>query len=159
MRIIKDGAIVEDTWQHVAEDAAELPEGDIIVPLATWRARKAELAGRNSRIGVLLQPGDHPNEIADDLDRFSLIAYNFPTFRDGRAYSYARILRERYGYNGELRATGDVLRDQIFYMARCGFNAFEVAPRKRIEDVIEGLKDFTVTYQNAADNPLPLFRR
>lgn len=159
MRIIKDGAIVEDNWLHVAEDATDIPEGDVIVPLALWRERAAEFTGRNSRVGVLLGPADHPSEIADQLDRFSLIAYHFPTFRDGRAYSYARLLRERYGFEGELRATGDVLQDQIFYMARCGFNAFEVASHRRIEDVIQGLSDFTVTYQNAADTPLPHFRR
>lgn len=159
MRIIKDGAIAEDSWHHLAEDASELPDGDIIIPLSVWRARAAEFVGRNSRIGLLLGPADHPSEIADELDRFSLIAYHFPTFRDGRAYSYARLLRERYGYKGELRATGDVLQDQIFYMARCGFNAFEVAASKRIEDVIQGLSDFSVTYQNAADTELPHFRR
>src|SRR5690606_12249347 len=157
--IIKDGAVVQDRWITVAADAADVPEGDVILPLSLWRAREAEFVGRNSRIGIQLEPGDHPSEIADELDRFDVIVYHFPTFRDGRAYSHARLLRARYGFKGELRASGDVLREQIFFMARCGFNAFTIKDGKKPDDLLAGLKDFTVTYQNAADTPLPHFRR
>lgn len=157
--IIKDGVVIQDRWITVAADAVDVPEGDVILPLSLWRAREAEFAGRNSRIGILLEPGDHPAGIADELDRFDVVVYHFPTFRDGRAYSYARLLRERYGFKGELRAAGDVLPDQIFYMARCGFNAFTIKDDKTPDDLLAGLKPFTVTYQNAADTPLPHFRR
>lgn len=159
MRIIKDRAIVEDQWQHVPADAETIPSGDVIVPLSVWKARRDEFIGRNGGLGVRLEPGEHPEDIADDLHRFSVVACNFPTFRDGRAYSYARLLRERYGFTGEIRAVGDVLRDQMFYMARCGFNAFEVRADRSIEDALSAFKDFSVTYQNAADTDLPHFRR
>ncbi|MDA5193145.1 DUF934 domain-containing protein [Govanella unica] len=159
MQIIKDKAIVDDHWQHVAADAETIPDGDVILPLALWQARRAELVGRNGGIGVQLEPGDHPEQIAEDLHRFSVVACNFPSFRDGRGYSYARLLRERYGFTGEVRAVGDVLRDQLFYMARCGFNAFEMRPDRSIEDALKAFGDFSVTYQNAADTELPNFRR
>lgn len=159
MRIIKDKTIVDDQWVHVAADAETIPAGDIIVPLALWKARRDEFNGRNGGLGVLLEPSDHPEDIAADLDRFSVVACNFPSFRDGRAYSTARLLRERYGYEGEIRAVGDVLRDQLFFMARCGFNAFELRADRSIEDALRAFDDFSVTYQNAADTTLPHFRR
>lgn len=159
MPLIKDRQVVADSWRYVAADAEVLPAGDIIVPLALWRARKAELAGRNGGLGLKLEPGEHPAEVADDLSRFSVIALNFPTFRDGRAYSYARLLRERYGFTGELRATGDVGRDQAFFMRRCGIDAFEVPQSRDPEGFLQALDEFSVTYQNAADTPLPFFRR
>lgn len=159
MPIIKDRRIVEDAWTQVPPDVVALPAGDIIVPLAVWKSRKEELSARNGGLGLRLEPGEHPGEIVDDLPRFSMIALNFPNFRDGRAYSYARLLRERYGFKGEIRAVGDVGRDQMFFMARCGINAFEVKSGKSIEDALAALSDFSVTYQNAADTPLPVFRR
>jgi len=159
MPLIKDRQIIDDAWVQVPADAATLPEGDIIVPLALWRARKDELTARNGGLGLKLEPGEHPSEIAGDVARFAVIALNFPTFRDGRAYSYARLLRERYGYKGEIRAVGDVARDQMFFMARCGINAFEVKAGRSIEDALAALSDFSVTYQNAADTALPFFRR
>ncbi len=88
-----------------------------------------------------------------------MIAIEFPIYRDGRGYSQARILRDRYSYEGELRAVGDVLKDQMFYLHRVGFNAFEVRADRSIEDALKSLKDFSVTYQPAVDNPLPLRRR
>jgi len=93
------------------------------------------------------------------LAHFQVIALNFPSFTDGRHYSSARLLRERYGYKGEIRAIGDVLRDQLFYMRRCGFDAFAIRADRDPVDALEGLKDFSVTYQAAADDERPLFRR
>src|SRR5690606_12426030 len=98
-------------------------------------------------------------EIAEDLQHFQVVALNFPAFTDGRHYSSARLLRERYGYKGEVRAIGDVLRDQLFLMRRCGFDAFAVRPDRDPYDALLGLKDFSVTYQAASDDPRPLFRR
>ena len=160
MQVIKGREIVEDHWRFVDGEAVDgLGDADIIVSFSHWREARDGLTGHNGGLGVQLEPDDAVEEIAEDLDRFQVIALNFPSFTDGRHYSTARLLRERYGYTGELRAVGDVLRDQIFYLHRCGFDAYAPNPGHKIEDVLEGLKDFTVTYQPAADEPPPLFRR
>ncbi len=159
MKIIKGQEIVEDTWTHVGDDE-ELPEGQVIVSLARWRQDRDSLIARgNSGLGVALDPDHHAEDIADDLEHFSVVSLDFPVFRDGRAYSTARLLRDRYDYKGELRATGDVLRDQLFYMHRCGFDAFEVRPDRSIEDALKAFDEFTVVYQPGTDEPLPLWRR
>lgn len=160
MPIIKGKQIVDDPWRTLPDEPQGEPgPGDIIVPFRYWQEHRDTLVKRNSRLGVKLAPDEGPELIQDDLDHFDVIALHFPTFRDGRHYSHARLLRERYGYTGELRATGDVLRDQVFFMHRCGFDAFEPNPDHDIEDVLAGFDDFSVTYQPAADEPLPLFRR
>ena len=159
MRIIKDRHIVEDDWQNV-EDGAPLPEGKVIVSLSRWRAERDQLIGRrNSGLGIKLTSSEHAEDIAADLDNFEVVALNFPIFSDGRAYSTARLLRDRYGYQGELRATGDVLRDQIFFMHRVGFDAFEVRADRSIEDALKAFDDFSVTYQPSTDEHQPLWRR
>jgi uncharacterized protein (DUF934 family) len=161
MRIIKDNAIVEDGWVHVPADAAlaDVPTGDVIVPLKLWQAEKDALLKRTGKTGVRLESDDLAEELAGDLENIPLVAINFPIYRDGRGFSQARILRDRYGYKSELRAVGDVLKDQIFYMHRVGFNAFEVRADRSIEDALKSLHDFSVTYQPAVDDPLPLRRR
>lgn len=159
MRIIKGQEIVEDQWVHV-EDEQPLPEGDVIISLARWQAEKDTLIGRNQGgLGVRVSPDYNAEDIADDLEHFDVVALDFPVFRDGRAYSTARLLRDRYKYEGEIRATGDVLRDQLFYMFRCGFDAFEVRADRSIDDAIKAFSEMTVTYQPATDEPLPLWRR
>ncbi|MBI1179999.1 MAG: DUF934 domain-containing protein [Alphaproteobacteria bacterium] len=159
MQIIKKRRIVEDDWHHV-EDGAELPEGKVIVSLSRWQSDRETLIGRrNSGLGIRLASNEHADDIAPDLEHFELVALNFPTFRDGRAYTTARLLRERHGYQGELRATGDVLRDQIFFMHRCGFDAFEVRADRSIDEALKAFDDFSVTYQPAADEKQPLWRR
>ncbi len=158
-RIIKRGEIVTDGWCHVAEDAVVIPEGDIIVPLATWRALRGALLARNTRLGVRLEAGDEASAIADDLEHFAVIAVAFPKFSDGRAFSTARLLRERYGYTGELRAVGDVLRDQLFFMKRCGIDAYELRGDKDIDDALAAFSEISVAYQPAADGPQPIYRR
>jgi len=159
MRIIKQREIVEDDWQHV-EDGAPLPEGKVIVTLSRWRAEREALIGRrNSGLGIQLASSEHAEDIAADLDYFEVVALNFPIFRDGRAYTTARLLRDRYGFKGELRATGDVLRDQIFFMHRVGFDAYEVRGDRSIEDALKAFDDFKVTYQPSTDESQPLWRR
>ncbi|MDR1709630.1 MAG: DUF934 domain-containing protein [Candidatus Accumulibacter sp.] len=164
-KIIKDGRIVEDAWRLVrlaeneAPGAAALPEGEIIVPFAVWRARRAELLARGRPLGVWLAADEPPEAIAADLAHFAVVAVDFPKFSDGRGYSTARLLRERHGYAGELRAIGDVLRDQLYYMKRCGFNAYAVRADKDIQAALAGLDAFPESYPAAADQPLPLFRR
>ncbi len=161
MKIIKDGAIVENDWIQVAPDAtlADVPDGKVIVPLKLWLAERDTLVERDGELGVKLESDDLAEMIEKDLDHFAVIAIDFPIYRDGRGYSQARILRDRYGYKGELRAVGDVLKDQMFYLHRVGFNAFEPRADRDIQDALKSLKDFSVTYQPAVDDPLPLRRR
>ena len=160
MRVIKAGRVVEDGWQRIADPDTlpALPGGDVIVPLDYWRANGALLARHNGRIGVCLNGDDSLDDCADILDRFELVALEFPRFTDGRSYSHARLLRERFGYRGELRAVGEVLRDQLFFMQRCGIDSFQVREDKDAEDALQGLSDFSVKYQAAADGAAPVYR-
>jgi len=166
--IIKNRAVVEDAWTVVRADedgvlpeVAALPAGKVIVPFALWQASREALvaARRRDELGVWLAPDSEPAEIAGDFERLALIAVDFPVFRDGRGYSIARLLRERYGYKGELRAIGDVLRDQLRFYERCGFDAYAVREDKDIHDALNAFTEFTVQYQGAFDEPAPLFRR
>ena len=159
--LIKDRRFAEDSWTRIGADPEDgvLPVGDIIVPLSLWRARRDELLGRNSRVGVTLEPEVPAQEIAADLDKLQVIALNFPASKDGRVFSTARLLRERYGFKGELRATGKFGRDQMFYLQRCGVNAFDLGDDRNNDDCLKALDDFTVTYQSAVDQPVPLYRR
>jgi uncharacterized protein (DUF934 family) len=151
MPLIKNDQIADDPWIAV-DDEDVLPEGaPAIVSLARWRAERETLAGRNAPLGIRLGAHQSPWEIVDDLDRFQMIALEFPSFGDGRAYSYARLLRERHGYRGELRAVGQVLRDQALFMRRCGFDAFEVAEGTAVDGWREALDEISVFYQPTED--------
>jgi uncharacterized protein (DUF934 family) len=151
MPLIKDDEIVTDPWTSLDDEAA-LPEGaPAIVGLDRWRSERETLARRNAPLGIRLRADQPPKEIAEDLDRFGVIALEFPSFGDGRAYSYARLLRERYGYRGELRAVGNVLRDQALFMRRCGFDAFEVADGTAAAGWREALGEISVFYQPTED--------
>ncbi len=165
-KLISKRRLVADSWQLLEDgahwlgpEAASIPQGDIIVPLAMWQARREELIARSARLGVWLNSDEEPATIAADLDQFDLVAVNFPRFADGRGYSIARLLRERHGYRGELRAIGDVLRDQIYYLSRCGFDAFALRADQDVARALAALDDFSEAYQAAVDRPLPLFRR
>lgn len=160
-RLIKDGAIVEDRWTLLREPAslAALPaEIPIIVPLALWKAERTALASR-TEVGIWLKPDDDPEALVDDFVSLPLIAVDFPKFTDGRGYSTAQLLRDKYRFTGELRAIGDVLRDQLYYMQQCGFNAFAVRADRSLEDALKGLADFSDGYQATVRQPIPLFRR
>lgn len=163
-KIIKHSSIVDDGWTLVrlgegeTPDSVQLPAGDIIVPLKVWQARKAELLARPQR-GVWLAPDEVAQDIATDLVNLQVVAVDFPQFADGRGYSTAALLRGRFGWRGELRAIGEVLKDQLFYLSRVGFDAYAVREGKDIEDAVKALKDFSETYQASVDEPLPLFRR
>ena len=161
-RLIKNGAVVNDSWHVLDKDATldGLPNSDsIIVPLALWLEHSHALKARDGGLGVWLDSDEEVESIAGDLDQFQVIALNFPVFSDGRNYSNARLLRDRYQYQGEVRAIGDVLRDQLFFMQRCGFDAFALRADRNAEEALESLKDFSNCYQDATDQPLPLFRR
>ena len=158
MQIIRNRAIVDDDFVHVP-DGAELPEGGKpIVTLAHLVTAREPLLGRYGSVGVRISSDKLPSDIPD-LERLALVAIEFPRFTDGRGFSIARQLRQRHGFRGEIRAIGWVLRDQLFYMERCGFDAFELKPGKPLESALEAFNELTVTYQAAADDPRPIYRR
>ncbi len=162
--IIKDKAIAEDDWTLLKPDGSvtphhvAVPEGRHIVPLSVWLAQHETLRHRTD-VGVWLASCEEPEALLPDIETLPLIAVDFPKFADGRGYTTAYALRVKMAYRGELRAIGDVLRDQLFYMQRVGFNAFAVRQDKDIHDAIKGLADFSESYQASVDQPLPLFRR
>jgi uncharacterized protein (DUF934 family) len=166
-KLIKDGAVAPDSWIRFDaagedldadewRDDGTLPPGGLIVPLPVWLKHREALRF-HPRTGVLLAAGDDPAQLAADLPRLALVAIQFPKFADGRGFSTARLLRERYGFKGEIRAVGSILPDQIFYLRRCGFDAFEIAD-DRVEDSIATWQPFSAPYQGAVDQP-PLFVR
>lgn len=160
-RIIKDRQVVDDRWHLLPKDATleSVPNSDdVIIPLALWLEHGPALRGRDGGLGVWLDADEEPESIAGDLDRFQVIAVNFPAFTDGRGFSSARLLRERYGYKGELRAIGDVLRDQLAFMFRCGFDAYALRADKDFNDALKAFDEFSFNYQGAV-NSSPLFRR
>lgn len=161
-KLIKDGAIVDNAWtlltQQQVDDSGVPATGAVIVPLAVWLADKEALQARKD-VAVWLDAGEEPEALADDLSTLPMIAINFPVFRDGRGYSYARELRQRFNYQGEIRAIGDVLQDQLFFMWRCGFNAYDVRADRDLEEALRGLNVFTVTYQGDVHTPEPIYRR
>lgn len=161
-RIIKGDQVVDETWHLLPKDATLgglSNSDDLLVPMGLWLEHSHALKVRDGGLGVWLDSDEEVECIADDLEHFQVIALNFPAFNDGRHYSSARLLRERYGFKGEIRAIGDVLRDQLFFMKRCGFDAFAVRPDRDPYEALESLRDFSETYQAATDQPVPLFRR
>lgn len=163
MPLLKNGQIVEDSWAAVppAEDgdtaAPPLPaiEVDLVVTLEQWQEHRETLVKRNGRLGLRLRSDQSPAEVAELLGHFDLVALEFPRFGDGRAYSYARLLRERYGFTGEVRAVGNVLRDQLFFMLRCGFDSFELTSHDSLAAWQEAVTEIDVWYQPTADGRLP----
>lgn len=150
-RLIRNRTIVDDAYTLVREAStlADLPDGvPVIVPLALWRARRGALIARGEA-GVWLEPSDDPSALADDVHRLPVIAIEFPQFSDGRGYSHARLLRERYGYCNELRATGDVQRDQFYYLSQCGFDAFLIPDSRDANEALRGFDDFSDGYQGS----------
>ena len=163
-KLIKNGEIVENTWTLIAKSegdasAVDVPAGQVIVPLAVWIAQKAQLKNR-ADVGVWLDSDETAEQLAEEAKTLPLIGVNFPGFMDGRAFSTARLLRERYGFKGELRAVGNFIRDQLCYLRRCGVNAFAFSnPEANLDEAVKSLNDFQEYYQASVDQPLPLFRR
>lgn len=156
--IIKDGAIVADTYQLVTETGT-LPAQDILVSLDVWQQQREAILAHPYKKAVLLKPDQHPEVLVEDVKQLDMIALDFPAFADGRGYSYAALLRQRFGFTGELRATGDVFKDNLFYLKRCGFNSFAVRADKDIHVALQGLQDFSESYQASVDESRPLYRR
>jgi uncharacterized protein (DUF934 family) len=152
MALIKKDALVTDEYQLLADDDAALPaSGAVLVSLARWQRDRDALLSRSDPIGVQLKSDESPELLADDLDRIALIALEFPVFRDGRAYSYARMLRDRFAFTGEVRAVGEVLMEQLLFMLRTGFDAFQIESDDALGQYKTAKADFSVWYQPTGD--------
>lgn len=148
MGLIRNRQVEQDTWRMLQAEEPIPEQGDVIVPLAVWRERSRELSARDGLTGVWLAPADDPADIGSLP---ALIAVHFPAFTDGRGYSTARLLRQRHGFAGELRATGDILRDQLYELARCGFDSFLLREDQDPVEALRAFDDFSDAYQSAAD--------
>jgi uncharacterized protein (DUF934 family) len=151
MALIKNNALVDDSFVD-ASHAEGMPEqGPVIVSLEQWQAQRERLLARRAPLGIRLRSDQTPALVAEDLQHFALVALEFPRFRDGRAYSYARLLRERYGFEGEIRAVGDVLMEQLMFMLRVGFDAFGISEQNPLEAYRTAVGEFSVWYQPTGD--------
>ena len=155
MPLIKDGQLAEDTWTAVADDETFAVGADIIVSLERWQAEREILSRRPGRLGLRLRSDQSPTLVAEDLHHFDLVALEFPKFTDGRSYSHARLLRDRYAFAGELRAVGQVLRDQFVLMLRCGFDSLEVAEPRLAGQWEQAISEIGGVYQGASDRQIP----
>jgi len=155
MKIIRNRRVSENHWRVVPEGTidgaslSELPEA-VIVTLSDWRRHGRALAARGA-VGVRITPGDDVDALADALEAIELIALEFGSFTEGRPYSVARMLRERFGYAGEIRAVGDVSTDRLAFMERCGINAFELRAGCEPRDALRAFDEISDVYQRAAD--------
>jgi uncharacterized protein (DUF934 family) len=159
MPLVKDGKITTDAFVRVADDAAIADDGAVLVSAARFLEHAEMLSRRDSPTGVIWPNNRDVDELVPHLARLAAIALVFPNFRDGRAYSQARLLRERHGYRGELRASGQVLRDQFVFMLRAGFNAFEVRKDSDAEAFVSTAKRYSVFYQPTGDGRITALHR
>jgi uncharacterized protein (DUF934 family) len=161
---IKQEGVVFDAWkllilaEYEFAETVNLPIGPLLVPVSVWHSRRRELIEREYAhgwpLGVWVAAGESPRAIADHLDDFSVVAVHFPTATDGRGCFTARVLRRRYGYRGELRAFGEVLREQLFYLRGCGFDAFTLRADQAASAQVSGLRGFDQTHAAAGHRPL-----
>ncbi len=163
-RLIKDAQVVHNPWIIVERDssleqALALEASHLLLPAELWLAQRQSFNSAGKTVAVWLDADQHPDMIGAHLTETPLVALHFPKFADGRAYSSAAVLKQHYGYQGEIRAIGDVLRDQLFYMKRCGFTSFDLADCVKLEDALAGFHDFADSYQSTIEQPQPLFRR
>lgn len=162
--LIKNNALVNDEWtvlrlhEGEAADRVTVPAGKVIVPLPVWNCQHEALQGRKE-LGLWLASFERAEDIPDDIHRFPVIGVDFHKYTDGRGYTLAYRLRKQMGFRGELRAMGDVLHDQLFYMKRVGFDAFAVRADKDAVAAMAGFADFSLSYQASADTDAPLYRR
>lgn len=150
MPLIKNGALLEDTFTSVVDDTP-MPVNGSIVSLSRFARERHSLLARNAPLGVRLQSSESPESLGEDVHRLSVVALEFPKFRDGRGFSWARMLRSRLGYTGEIRAVGDYLYDQIAFMHRVGIDAFEVRENFTLAEFRRALGEITDVYQPSAD--------
>lgn len=158
-KLIKGNAVVEDSWQFVAADAEpDNAQGKLLLPLEKWLSLD-EARRTGGEVAPWIDSGEEFDEALPELLKAPLIAVHFPTFMDGRGFSTAEILRKQNGYRGELRAVGNLIQDQVFFLKRCGFDSFELREGTDLDAAVESLKDFSIVYQTSADTDEPLFRR
>lgn len=146
MQIIKDNQITDDAWEYRPDDA-ELGEGDVTISLSRLQQNGKALTNHKGKLGVRIVPGDPVEGIADFLPDLALVELYFPELADGRLFSHAWLLRNRYGYTSEIRATGHYLPDQVFYLSRVGVNSFYPEKSEDLSVTLASLKDFSVKYQ------------
>ena len=158
-QILKDTQVVSDNWILLDETAESLPTGNVLLSYEQWQIFADQLSNHSGTLGVWLEGHAEIEQIIEPLIDLPLIAINFPKFADGRGFSSARLIRERYNYSGELRAIGGFIRDQLYLLNRCGFNAFQFSDENELSDAAESLKDFSENYQVSVDQENPLFRR
>jgi uncharacterized protein (DUF934 family) len=152
-------------YPEVIKNAADINKNTthVLLPLATWQAQREanpaalQALAQAGRVGVWLSPDESPESLQADVAVLPMVGFFFPLAKFGQPYSHAVVLRTRYGFKGELRAFGDVGRDQLFYLARCGFTQFKIKPGKQVQDALQGFADFTTPYQTSADGLLPIF--
>jgi uncharacterized protein (DUF934 family) len=158
MALLKKGAVVADPFTDVSQDESISATGALIVSLAQWQEQREALAARADKLGIILRSDEKPELIAADIKQFDVIALDFPAFSDGRAYSSARLLRDRYQYTGEIRAVGDVLLEQLHFMNRVGFDAYEIASEHALKDWEVAAADISVWYQPTGDGRTPVVK-
>jgi len=163
-KLIKDGSVIDDRWTLLKEATGPevlqaIPGKNLIVPLQFWKDNNEELSDHAGDVAIWLDSDENVNQVGERLHEMPLIALNFPVFSDGRSYTNARELRQQLHYEAEVRAIGDVLRDQLFYMLRCGFDAFDLRFDQDTELCLEAFSDFHTSYQATVAEPDPLFRR
>lgn len=156
--LIIDDAIVEDTYRYLTDDEAVPANGDVLLPLSLWQAHAGRFDQREGRTGLWLTSEQLAEDLDDTVHRASVVAIEFPMFVDGRGFSTAYLLRNRLNYQGELRAIGKILLDQLFYLQRVGFNAFLIPDGKSAEKGLTLLSPISVRYQASTDVSRPLFR-
>jgi uncharacterized protein (DUF934 family) len=155
-QLIKQREIIADTWKYADEDSTA---DAVIVPLARFQAEREQWLASKTQLGVRLAPAESIDTIVGDLGRISLVALEFTGIGEGRGYTYAQLLRRRHGFQGEIRACGKIQRDQVFYMARCGFDAFEFPEGTDLAVAMTAFNDFSAAYQPSADQKLALQKR
>ncbi len=157
MQILKNRHLIQDTWKTLSADDAPV-DGDIIVPFTRWKADKDTFDSHNGKVGVLISSDTNIDEVIENLSHFDLIALNFPKYTDGTCFSYAFLLRERHNFTGELRAVGDIFRDQFTYLERCGIDAIQLEDEEALEIGKRSFEDMSFVYQSSADKAEPFYR-
>jgi uncharacterized protein (DUF934 family) len=158
-QLLKDKRVIDDTWTVLDTDSQSLPDGDILLTYNQWQTFSERLESHSGQIGVVIEGNTEIEDIIEPLLKLPLIAINFPKFADGRGFSLATLLRERYSFKGEIRAVGGFIRDQLYLLSRCGFNAFKFSDNTDLSEAAKSLEDFSETYQVSANQEEPLFRR
>ncbi|MFT6581345.1 MAG: DUF934 domain-containing protein [Alphaproteobacteria bacterium] len=159
MPIIKNGELITDQWVSLDDDDPAPEKGAIIVSVSRWLKERVSLQSRHAPVGVWFQSSDTLEDVAGDISGFEILALEFPAFTDGRAYSTARTLRDKFAFKGEIRAVGNVLRDQWSFMNRCGFDAFEVDETTTLSAFKDAISEMDDQYQPASDDRTPAFNR